>query len=98
MVTRRAVPVNVERTRSGRVRPVCRHCGRRGRPVISPEGRVWPHQLAVGWTSTPYSPDDVHRDGSTGDLFTCPACATVRDLVTQAARMPRPALRPGAVL
>jgi hypothetical protein len=70
-------PANLERTRSGRVRPVCEFCGRKGRAVqLDESGRVHLHQLGQGWSEAPYPADLVHRDGSTGDLFTCPACDT----------------------
>lgn len=70
-----SAPVNVERTASGRIRPICEHCGRKGRAVADDgTGRVWLHQIGQGWSVAPYPPEFVHRDGSVGDLFTCPSC------------------------
>ncbi|TQM62596.1 hypothetical protein FBY41_2633 [Humibacillus xanthopallidus] len=54
---------------------MCEFCGRRGRAVVSDEsGRVGILDLSRGWSVAPYPLAHVHADGSTGDLFTCPAC------------------------
>lgn len=73
-----SAPVNVITTRTGTVRPVCEFCGRMGRAVapdaVSERGHIDIFALGRGWAVAPYPPDHVHRDGSTGDLFECPAC------------------------
>lgn len=58
---------NVVRTRDGRSRPVCEFCHKVGRVAFD----VFP---GAGWSVAPYPSDYVHDDGSTGDLFQCPAC------------------------
>lgn len=74
--------VNTERMADGRVRAVCEWCGRKSRPSKpSPRGEVDLFEIAAGWSVAPYSPGFVHADGSTGDLWTCPACNRARFLV-----------------
>lgn len=64
--------VNVERTRTGRLRPVCESCGRRGRSVATDRLTLW--ELAAGWSCAPYPEGFQHQDGSTGTRFICPTC------------------------
>lgn len=71
--------VNLIRTSTGKVRTVCWSCDRSSRPrVARPDGRPswvdWPR----GWSETPAAMDRVNHDGSTGPMFTCPACARLR--------------------
>ena len=70
-----STPTNIERTSSGRLRPVCEFCGRKGR-AVEPDGRgtVSVLDLAQGWSVAPYPADFVHADGTTGDQFACPSC------------------------
>lgn len=63
----RAPIVNTVSTKAGRLRPVCEFCHKVGRVAFD----VFP---GAGWSVAPYPPDYVHDDGSTGDLFQCPAC------------------------
>lgn len=52
------------------VRMVCQFCGRMtGRRAEA--GLVG---LPLGWACAPYPDGYQHADGSTGDLYTCPAC------------------------
>lgn len=65
--------MNVVTTQTGKVRAVCYHCGKRSRPVEPDEqGRIPFGEIT--WSCAPYSPGFEHRDGSTGDLWFCPAC------------------------
>lgn len=67
-------PVNVVVTAAGKLRAVCEHCGRRSVSVDTARGRLSVWDLAPGWSEAPYSPDFVHRDGSVGSMWSCPAC------------------------
>lgn len=67
--------------REGHGRPVCGSCGAISRQSfpVGRDGRLesvplvlW--SLPVGWSVAPYSADFQHRDGTTGDIWTCPAC------------------------
>lgn len=67
-------PENVERTSSGRLRPVCESCGRRGAPQPDSGGYVSTLDLPRGWSCAPYPLDYRHADGSTGTRYQCPGC------------------------
>src|SRR5947209_19676856 len=68
--------VNVLPTASGRLRPVCPFCGKVGRAADpDPSGRPSLFAVVRDWCWSPYPPDFVHADGSTGDRWSCPACA-----------------------
>lgn len=70
-------PVNMITTRYGKVRPVCQFCGRVTRAAyeLDARGTVGLSQLPIGWAVAPYGADWVHEDGSTGDMYECPACS-----------------------
>ena len=70
-----AAPLNVLMTRAGKLQPVCEFCGKVGRAITPDErGRISMWDLGLGWAVAPYPADFQHHDGSTGDLFECPAC------------------------
>lgn len=64
-----SAPRNVIALPSGRVRAVCRICGRQTSP------RPDAYDLPRGWWVAPFPADSVHPDGSTGSLYTCPSCS-----------------------
>ena len=72
--------VNFTVTRDGaKASAVCEWCDKRSRPVrrgSQGEPDLW--ALPVGWSQAPYGADTVHGDGSTGSLWTCPACQLKR--------------------
>ncbi|AXH45804.1 hypothetical protein SEA_GEAZY_43 [Gordonia phage GEazy] len=71
---------NCEVTRDGRkVRAICQWCGRRSRPVAPRFGDEPSFWDLSGWSAAPYPEDFTHRDGSSGTVYTCPACARLRD-------------------
>ena len=66
--------VNAETTKTGKLRVVCWSCDKRSRPFD-------PHMVVfgpAGWACAPYPESFEHRDGSTGRMFTCPACIKLR--------------------
>lgn len=66
---------NVVYTSTGKARPVCEFCGKRGRAADpDADGQVHLWQLASGWGVCPYPADFEHPDGSRGDLYQCGAC------------------------
>jgi hypothetical protein len=68
-------PMNVIRTKSGKLRPVCEFCGKVGRPATPTlRGGLSVLDVAPGWGCAPYPGAFVHRDGSTGSLWRCPTC------------------------
>lgn len=59
----------------GRACAICQCCGRRSRPArADKDGEPDLFDMARGWSTAPFPADSVHRDGSTGSTFTCPAC------------------------
>lgn len=69
------VTTNVVVCTTGRVRPVCGDCGRKGRAVEPrPDGQVSFWSLANGWTATPFPASSENGSGSLGTLYQCPAC------------------------
>lgn len=68
--------VNFTVTKDGlKASAVCRWCDKHSRPVRRNhrgEPDLW--ALPVGWCQAPHGSDTVHGDGSTGSLWTCPAC------------------------
>lgn len=73
--------VNTIETASGRLRPVCEHCGKIGRSIApNSRGVISCFDLALGWSIAPYPADYLQRDGSLGSTFTCSTCnRTIRD-------------------
>lgn len=64
---------------SGKVAPVCSHCGKRGKYADPmPNGRVSLWGLGSGWWVAPYPDETVHADGTKGNVYTCPACDTAQ--------------------
>lgn len=58
-----------------KVRAVCEFCDRRSAPVrMDYDGGPCMWSLPNGWSCAPYPSDFAHPDGSTGDLWACPAC------------------------
>lgn len=67
--------VNLIPTSTGKVRTVCFYCDRTSRPRrvdanCRPSWSDWPR----GWSEGCYDPEHVNADGSTGSVWTCPAC------------------------
>lgn len=60
---------------NGRCAAICQCCNKRSRPVQADhdgEPDLW--RMASGWSCAPFPAGSVHRDGSVGSKFTCPAC------------------------
>lgn len=67
--------VNYVKSANGAVCAVCECCGKRsrpGKPNNSGEPDLW--NMGRGWSEAPFPSDFVHRDGSIGSTYTCPAC------------------------
>ena len=70
--------VNFTTTNTGKVRAVCDCCGERSKatdPDIDRGGEPLLHRMELGWSQAPFPHDSVHKDGSAGSFFTCPACS-----------------------
>jgi hypothetical protein len=67
---------NVIPTRDGqKASAVCEWCDRKSQPVRRDyRGEPDLFELPRGWSQAPYSSEFMHDDGSTGSLWTCPAC------------------------
>lgn len=66
--------VNTETTTTGKLRAVCECCDKRSRSFDPKSAAFGP----TGWACAPYPAEFVHRDGSAGRRWTCPACIKLR--------------------
>jgi len=68
-------PINHTQVRNGCSRAVCQCCNKQSRPVrVDDDGEPDLWRMARGWSVAPFPANCVHRDGSVGSKFTCPAC------------------------
>lgn len=68
-------PINHTPVRNGCSSAVCQCCNKHSRPVkVDDDGEPDLWRMARGWSVAPLPADYVHRDGSVGSTFTCPAC------------------------
>ncbi len=68
-------PMNYTPMRGGKVAAICQCCGKKARataPNSEGEPDLW--AMPQGWSEAPFFADTVHSDGSTGSMYTCPAC------------------------
>lgn len=63
--------------RQGKSSAICECCAKQSRPVpVDADGEPDLWKMARGWSTAPFPADFVHRNGSVGSTFTCPACNT----------------------
>ncbi|WP_454174977.1 hypothetical protein [Gordonia sputi] len=67
--------VNLVPTSTGKVRTVCFYCERVSRPrLVDSRGRPSWSDWSRGWSEGCFASQHVNADGSTGSVWTCPAC------------------------
>lgn len=73
---RPALPwLNYRTTRRGFVIAICQFCGRESKASRpGRDGEPGLLRIGQGWAEAPYPRDFIHRDGSRGSLYECPAC------------------------
>lgn len=66
---------NALRTATGKIRAVCQCCGSLSR-AHAPNSYGDPDlcEMGRGWSEARFPADFLHEDGSTGSIYTCPAC------------------------
>lgn len=68
-------PINHTPVRNGRSCAVCQCCNRKSRATpVDDDGEPDLWKMAGGWSQAPLPANYVHRDGSIGSTYTCPAC------------------------
>jgi hypothetical protein len=59
----------------GKTAAVCQCCGTQSPPTdMTDKGEPDLWSMPPGWSEAPYPASYVHRDGSKGSRYTCPAC------------------------
>ena len=68
-------PINHTPVRNGRSCAVCLCCNRKSRATpVDDDGEPDLWKMGSGWSQAPLPANYVHRDGSVGSTYTCPAC------------------------